>query len=269
MFVEPPRTQFDLNWRMFGIPVRVSPWFWLTSVVLGWPSDGDYIGLVIWVLCVFVSILIHELGHIFMGLAFGSSGHILLYGMGGLAFGSKNLPERWQRIAVSFAGPLAQFVLLIPLYLAEWVYTPQPWARGEAPDRLFQFLEDMIYVNKYWPLLNLLPIWPLDGGQIARELFVKFAPRNGVRTSLIVSISTAGALAVYELLAMLMKTPILPFLPDGSFLGFLFFAMFAAESFMLLQHAQAGPQRWREEEEERLPWERDPDEWKRGRRDDW
>ena len=67
--------------------------------------------LVLWIICVFVSILIHEMGHVLMGRLFGAEGHIVLYSFGGLAIGSKRLADRWQRIAVSFAGPLAQFIL--------------------------------------------------------------------------------------------------------------------------------------------------------------
>ena len=33
---EPNRTQFDLSWRMFGIPVRIHPMFWLVGIFLGW-----------------------------------------------------------------------------------------------------------------------------------------------------------------------------------------------------------------------------------------
>ena len=61
--------------------------------------------LLIWIGCVFGSILIHEMGHVFMGQVFGAQGTIVLYSLGGLAIGSSNLPSRWQRIAVSFAGP--------------------------------------------------------------------------------------------------------------------------------------------------------------------
>src|SRR5207302_5403914 len=60
--------------------------------------------LLIWIACTFVSILIHELGHVFMGRLFGSHGHIVLYSFGGLAIGSSALRSRWQRIAVYFAG---------------------------------------------------------------------------------------------------------------------------------------------------------------------
>ena len=45
-------------------------------------------------------------------------------------------------------------------------------------------------------ILNLLPVYPLDGGQIARELFVRFNPWTGLRQSLVLSLATAVALAV-------------------------------------------------------------------------
>ncbi|MBY0524898.1 MAG: site-2 protease family protein [Gemmataceae bacterium] len=271
MLLESPPTQFDLNWRMFGIPVRVSPWFWLTSLFLGWSAyaNTSILLLVIWVLCVFVSVLIHELGHVVVGTIFGSDGHILLYSFGGLAIGSSNLDRRWQRIAVSFAGPLAQFLLLIPIVLLEWVYTPSPRRGFESPDFLAEMLAMLFVINLFWPLLNLLPIWPLDGGQISRELFQQLVPRAGVRWSLMLSLGVSASLAVVELMSMLTKTPV-PFIGLGSLFGILFFGLFAAESWMLLQQARPMQQhRRREEEEDRLPWETDPDAWKRGRRDQW
>jgi hypothetical protein len=90
---------------MFGIPIRVHPMFWLMSVILGYSTIQDgFEYLIIWVACVFVSILIHELGHVIMGRFFGADGHIVLYSFGGLAIGSNSLSSRGQRIAVSFAG---------------------------------------------------------------------------------------------------------------------------------------------------------------------
>ncbi len=111
-FGSPQPTPFDLHWRMFGIDVRVHPFFWLTAVLLGWSwVDVGLVYLLLWILCVFVSVLIHEMGHVLMGRVFGSDGYILLYSFGGLAFNSNNVRHRWQRVCVSFAGPLAQFVL--------------------------------------------------------------------------------------------------------------------------------------------------------------
>src|SRR5262249_2171168 len=84
LLLEPERTQFDLSWRMFGVRVRVHPMFWLISCLMGanllnHPS-GNGVGLLgIWVGCVFVSILVHEFGHVLMGRAFGADGQVVLY----------------------------------------------------------------------------------------------------------------------------------------------------------------------------------------------
>src|SRR6185436_3070814 len=100
------------------IGVRVSPWFWVITAAMGWGGgperDREFFvqRLIIWIVCVFVSILVHELGHVLAGRLFGSEGHIVLYGMGGLAIGSSALERRWQRIVVYAAGPAAGFLLL-------------------------------------------------------------------------------------------------------------------------------------------------------------
>src|SRR5438067_385273 len=112
---------------MFGIDVRVQPFFWLVALVMGWPLmhyDDGMQRLLLWVAVFFVSILIHELGHVCMGRFFGTNGSILLYGLGGLAIGSSNLPQRWQRIAVYFAGPLAGFLLVAMLLLGLLLINP-------------------------------------------------------------------------------------------------------------------------------------------------
>src|SRR5438067_8656185 len=98
---EPGSTPLDLNFRLGRVPVRVTPWFWVGSAFLGW----DYLrvfgfpALLLWIVCVFFSILLHEMGHVMMGQAFGTRGHIILQAMGGLAVGSSDLYNRWRRIA--------------------------------------------------------------------------------------------------------------------------------------------------------------------------
>src|SRR3954464_14267452 len=89
VLLEPQETPYDLRFRLFGIPVRVHPLFWLFSAILGWNWIEEGVAYVLlWVACVFISVMIHELGHIFMGLVFGSPGYIVLYSFGGLAVGS-------------------------------------------------------------------------------------------------------------------------------------------------------------------------------------
>ena len=56
-----------------------------------------------------------------------------------------------------------------------------------------------LFINIFWGLLNLMPIYPLDGGQISREIFVQFDSWGGLRKSLILSIAVAGCIAVFGL----------------------------------------------------------------------
>ena len=54
-----------------------------------------------------------------------------------------------------------------------------------------------LWVNFFWGMLNLLPIYPLDGGQIARELLVLHDAWAGIKNSLLLSLLAAGALALW------------------------------------------------------------------------
>ena len=59
-------------------------------------------------------------------------------------------------------------------------------------DALISF---MAFLSVNLAILNLLPIYPLDGGQISREIFLVVSPREGIRHSLILSMIVAGDLA--------------------------------------------------------------------------
>jgi stage IV sporulation protein FB len=262
--LEPAQTPYDLRWRMFGIPVRVHPLFWLITAILGW--SWQRLGLeyvVFWVVCAFLSILLHELGHVWMGQLFGCHGHIVLYGMGGLAIGSKDFANRWKRIAVSFAGPLIQF---IPLGLAWYVSLnfvtlfSGDFIRSNSGEKLWYILQMLILINLFWPLLNLLPIYPLDGGQIGRELFNWFMRGHGVRASLGLSIVVSGLLAINALAASSGR-PLIPWLPGGGLYTVFLFGMLALQNYQELQQVKSFTRTW--DYERRDSWERDPDHWKK------
>jgi Zn-dependent protease len=252
MFMDPGRSQFDLNFRLLGIPVRVHPFFWLMALILGQGALRQGVEyLLLWVVCVFVSILIHEMGHVVMGRVFGNWGEIVLYGLGGLAVGASGLASRWKRIAVYFAGPLAQFVLLGLVVLA-WLYLPLEYRNRPHLEAL---LNDLFWVNLAWPILNLLPIWPLDGGQISREVFDRIMPRRGVRVALTISLILSALLVINSLLAMTGRQ-VVPWLPTGSFLFIILFSSLAVGSFQALQAEQAR-RSW--VDDHFTHWERDED----------
>jgi Zn-dependent protease len=278
--LEPNQTPYDLRWRMFGIDVRVHPMFWLVSLFMGWNTrDHGFAYLFLWIGCVFISILIHELGHVVMGLAFGSRGYIVLYSFGGLAIGSANVRNRWQRIAVSFAGPLAGFLFMGLLFIIFRVVEPPRAeaflretgqllgmrlpvdARYAETTLLNEAVWYLAQINLFWGLVNLLPVFPLDGGQISRELFNGAMPGRGVRPSLGLSIAVAGLMCLNSLAAY-NGQPLIPKLPAGGLYTAFLFGLLALSNFMDLQQ-QNPPSSRGGYGDDRAPWERDPDYWKR------
>ena len=226
MLGEPPPTQGDLHFRVFGFPVRVHPFFWVSTLLLGMGGgEANPLETLIWIGFVFVSILVHELGHAFMQRRYGGRPWVTLYGLGGLA--SCNDCDRSPRaqIIISLAGPVAGFllallvILLVRLsghYVAVVIasnavsLTERLSWKWIQPFKFFgvDFLPfasrplnivvwDLLQVNILWGLVNLLPVYPLDGGRIARELFTLGNPRQGIVQSMQLSTGVAVLIAIY------------------------------------------------------------------------
>jgi Zn-dependent protease len=205
---EPAPTRGDLRFSIGPVPVRVNPLFWVVTVALGLVPGATVATTALWVLAVFVSILVHELGHALTARAQGASAHIVLYGLGGLAIHRPVRRDTWSRIAVAAAGPGAGFVLggLVAAIVLLSGYRVEILGLrlGDGVSllgglRAERFAHDLLFVNIAWGLFNLLPIHPLDGGTIARELFVGADRQRGVEHSLWASVVTAGGLAIMAL----------------------------------------------------------------------
>jgi stage IV sporulation protein FB len=228
---EPHRTQMDVNFNLFGFPVRISAFFWLVAVLLGWNACTGFVDyvegrytvfhfLILWVIAVLVSILVHEMGHGFAMRRYGIRSRLVLYHFGGLAipeqtysaWRSTRADDPKSSIVISAAGPLSGLLLAAlivgALYLAGYripldIKVLQQFDTREnvkilAPFPL-AFFYFILYVNIFWSVINLLPVYPLDGGQISRNLFILFGGRNAVWHSLMLSIVAGAAVAVYAL----------------------------------------------------------------------
>jgi len=67
------------------------------------------------------------------------------------------------------------------------------------PSLFILFLRWTVAISIIWGIFNLLPIYPMDGGHIARELFEYVSPRNGMKFSLVLSMMLSSLLAVVAL----------------------------------------------------------------------
>ncbi|HET7143010.1 MAG TPA: site-2 protease family protein [Anaerolineales bacterium] len=214
LFQPPAPTRYDLRFNLLGTPVQVHPLFWVIALLLG--SSGGIIQMLIWVLAVFVSILIHEMGHALAMRFYGQSSYIVLHFSGGLT-----VPESisWggrpanvgfspnQNILISLAGPIAGFLLagllalgvvfsggsIITTYLFGFIPLPLNAALPIGGSILNSLITTLLWINIFWGLINLMPVYPLDGGNVARYLLLQADPLNGVRKSLWLSV-IAGSL---------------------------------------------------------------------------
>ncbi len=199
LFRPPPEHDYDLKFRLFSIPVRIHPGFWLVSGILGLsvmrPSrklDNLFI-FAAWVLAVLVAILVHELGHAGMGRLFGSRRvHIVLHAMGGLAIGADGRNRR-ERVLVILGGPVAGILLGV---VALGVFLGAAFVLPERALLLVgEFFGAVAWVGLGWGLINLLPIHPLDGGQVCLEIVEARRPFAGRALAYKISMITAIVVA--------------------------------------------------------------------------
>ncbi len=176
-----------IRFNLFGFPVTIGVDFLLITLLIGLQASRPGVGILEWVVVVAVSILIHELGHAFALSRYNIQPEIRLWGMGGLTISGFVLPPR-KSILVSLAGPLVG----IPVAVAVMVVKPWLPTSGLLTDAA----SDLIFVNLWWGIVNLLPIAGLDGGNILTNLFVVVIGQRGRTPGLIVVGLCSVAIAI-------------------------------------------------------------------------
>ena len=168
--------------------------------------------ILIWIIVLFVSILIHELGHALTSRKMtGVTPSIKLWGMGGLAYPNTQLTKK-QSFSVTWAGPLAGlgfFGLIVLTCCAIYGFTigtnltkfllfpstgfyPETYTvPAEMNQTVLYMIDKLLWVNFWWSLMNLLPVFPLDGGQIYAS--IERSPKRvwfvGMVTGILVAIA--------------------------------------------------------------------------------
>ncbi len=177
-----------------GIPVAVSGWYLLLLVFLS-SGMGSMAHSLVVAFAVTLSLLVHEFGHALVARRFRLEPSVVLWGFGGL---TQHLPARdpKREALILSAGPGAGLLLGVVAWgAARFAFTPAQLEEHE----LFRFLLGaLVWINFAWTALNLIPLWPLDGGQLFRLGAHKFLkpPRRADRLThgLGVAIAVGGAL---------------------------------------------------------------------------
>lgn len=259
MLQEPASSPYDLHFSFLGYPVRVAWGFWIVAAILGWgwsgglnsaaaqigmDTPGAPVLLLIWIAAVFLSILVHELGHSVAMRYYGTSSRIVLYHFGGLAIsdtftswsGARNRhigPQ--EQIVISAAGPVFQLLLAvlvvgigiacgIRMDLLGYTIGTEQFPGSAAVYALF---DAVLYPSVFWALLNLAPILPLDGGQITKSVLMLTNLRQPTQIAHMVSIGVGALIGFY-------------FLQTGNSFAGIMFLLFAANNWQAMQAGGGG-----------------------------
>ena len=183
-----------LRFRVGPFPVSVYPWFFFSALLLG-QDFGFGWKMLAWIFVVFVSVLVHELGHAVVGKLYGGAPEIKLEAFGGVTYPRlRAAPGPGKQFILSLAGPVFGLLLGGACWLL--VHARPPGADSPSAWVMQQF----IAVSVMWAVFNLLPILPLDGGQMM--LAVVEAVRKKPSVALASWISFAVALAVAGLVLL-------------------------------------------------------------------
>ena len=173
-FSTDPNQQGTFRFKLFGFPISIHWSFLILPILWGSQSGPDAIdqtrSVLIYIIGFFISILGHELGHALAYRSFGGSAQIMIHAMGGMAVSHGSF-NRKQKIIITAAGPLFGLAMgIICLLLAMFLDL------NLMSKYLRQFLNLMIFLNILWSFFNLLPIIPLDGGQLLGHIMHERKP---------------------------------------------------------------------------------------------
>jgi Zn-dependent protease/CBS domain-containing protein len=165
------------SWKigtLAGIDLRIHVTFLL---LLGWVGAAHWmsgrsleaaLNGVVFILALFGSVLLHELGHSLAARRYGiPTRDITLLPIGGVAR-LERMPEKpAQELWVALAGPAVNVGIAAALFV--WLSVTHEWAPlGQMHVASGPFLERLLVANVWLVLFNLIPAFPMDGGRVLR-----------------------------------------------------------------------------------------------------
>jgi stage IV sporulation protein FB len=193
------------SFRLLGVPIRFHFTFVLLIaflVSLGFSGRQSAVTNVVYILALFASVLLHELGHAIVARRHGvKTLEIVLYPIGGVARADRRMKAR-EELWIALAGPAVNFLIAGAIfgYLASTGAVVGVQELVEATDS--NLLERIAAGNLILALFNLLPAYPMDGGRVLRSIIARFhseddATRIAARAGRIL----AGFMGLYGLLS--------------------------------------------------------------------
>jgi Zn-dependent protease len=211
------------NLRLFGIPIRLHFTFLLLLIFLIFIGiGGKQSGLTtaIYILALFASVLLHEIGHALVARAYGlRTREIVMFPIGGVSrLESQPTPRQEPLIAV--AGPFVNLLIAVALLATQHDFLPLEKLSVPTDANL---IERIAVGNLLLGLFNLLPAYPMDGGRILRALIALRKPEDeatqiaaGASRFLAVAMGLFGLLSANSLLVFVALFVYLAAAQEGS-----------------------------------------------------
>jgi Zn-dependent protease len=177
--------------EVWGIRIKIHVLF-LVLVGYWLLTAGNPATEAIWLLALFGSVFLHELGHCAGArLVGGSANEVILWPLGGLAM-IKHPPKASAEFISTAAGPAVNLVLFA-LGVGIMLATHQGQGLDANPQTatgLTLLVEGLWQTNLLLFLFNVLPAYPMDGGRILRSVLWAI-PGVGWRTATLIATVTA------------------------------------------------------------------------------
>jgi Zn-dependent protease/CBS domain-containing protein len=191
--------------RVSGIDIRVHLTFALIVAYFALTFSREHGGRgalfgAVFVCCLFLCVLLHELGHSWVAQAFGVSvREILLLPIGGVARLGREPERPIHELLIALAGPLVNVVIAALLLVVAFFALGMPWLLDGG------FLEDLrrpswsgllgglLWGNVMVAVFNMIPALPMDGGRVFRALL---AMMFGKRRATSIAATVGQVLAV-------------------------------------------------------------------------
>jgi Zn-dependent protease len=166
------------------IPILIHPTFWIFAALIGYVNSMSFVGTLVWVGIIFVSVLFHEFGHALTALLFRLNPRIELVALGGLTYHEGQKLSFLRQFFIVLDGPLFGFILF---GIASFLLQIPELAQGQ----MGSILSLTRAVNLFWTVVNLLPVMPLDGGQLLRIILEGAFGLRGFKYAVVTSIAVA------------------------------------------------------------------------------
>ncbi len=181
--------------RFSGIDVFLN-WSWFVVGIYEVNARAGLYSSIVWnvleYLALFAIVLTHEFGHaLACRQVGGTANRIMLWPFGGVAY--VDPPQRPGATLWSIAaGPLVN-VALLPILFAIFLSCRMLGWGAAAPDA-YRLVRAILYIDLGLLIFNILPIYPLDGGQILRSLlwFVIGRARSLMAAAIVGFLGVAG-----------------------------------------------------------------------------